>query len=61
MFGALMYRYPAIEYFIRHKCGGAVLEQTRCCDVDVFDRALLKDWTNQFVHIYVWAQPLAPR
>ncbi len=28
---------------------------SKCCGV--FDRALPEDWANQFVHVYVWAQP----
>ncbi len=59
MFGALMFSFPALEYFIRHECGGAVFsspaQQSKCCGV--FDRSLPSDWTNQFVHVYVWAQP----
>ncbi len=58
MFGALMYSFPALEYFIRHECGGAVFSglpggQSQCCGV--FDRALPEGWTNQFTHVYVWA------
>ncbi len=57
MFGTLMYDFPALGYFMRHECGGAVFNSKpgQCCGV--FGRALPEDWTNQFVHVYVWAQP----